>query len=447
MWALVLIFLIILSIIFSFFLKKENMFWIVVILASVAIGVMADILRISYLPDEVLVGTGQLAVIFVLFSFIFFHVPVYAFLMLAFSLYRMPPILRKMVILTGLLPLVYDASHTSFIPSYEINYLFLFWLWLLYIISGSLLIVLKYIRTPPSFEKSHYLSIIIVYVPHPWLALFTFILPLSLHGVGGEWPYFRITLQLSVSLAFMLNLYYILFPGFFGVRLSSIRRKTKSRLVASGVEILNHSLKNEANKMLFIARELKMMELDQKERSQYIDLIEQSAKEMSATLEKLNTKTRKVTINLGVHTVEQLLDNVREKCAMLLHQRNMHFTISSAFAGTLHCDLQLLSDDLYSLIDNAIYATAKCEEPTIRIEVGTYGRYVYISLWDNGCGISKDNRRRLFEPYFTTKNKSSNFGVGLFACFNNISAQNGLIHIESEEGAWTKVNIYIRKGN
>lgn len=447
MWELVIILLLILVLIISLFRKKEGLFWVFVILTSVVIGVVADILRTTYLADEVHVGVGLHAVIFVLSSFIFFHIPVYAFLMLAISFYRLSPLLRKATALTGSLPILYDALYTPLIPKYEINYAFVFWLWLFYIIAATLLIVNKYIHTPPSVKKSHYLSIILIYIPHPWLALITLVLPLYLYGVGEEWPYFRITLQLSVSIAFLLNLYYILFPGFLGARLSSLRRKTESRVVASGVEIMNHSLKNEANKLLFMTGELKMSELSEEEHRQYIDLIGQSAKEMSSMLEKLNTKTREVTINIGVHTVEELLDNIREKCASLLHQHQVRLTITAAYTGTLRCDLRLLSDDLYSLIDNSVHALARRADPMIRIEVGTHGRYAYLSLLDNGCGISKENLRRLFEPYFTTKNKASNFGVGLYACYNNISAQQGLIHIESEEGEWTKVNLYIRKGN
>lgn len=447
MWELALFFLLILVVILSFFLKLEGLLWIAVILTTVTMGVVADIFRTSYLVDEVLVGYGQIAEMYVVSSFIFNHVPVYAFLMLALSIYRISPLLRKVIAIVGVLPILYDALHTPFIPAYEVNYGFVFWLWLLYVVIANLLIINKYLRTPKSVEKSHYLSLIFIYLPPPWLAIVTLVLPLYLYGAGGEWAYYRITLQLSVIIAFLVNLYYIIYPGFLGARLSSIRSKLESRVVASGVEIMNHSLKNEANKLLFMTSELKAADLNEVDRSQYINLIEQSAKEMSAMLEKLNLKTREATINLGVHTVQEVVDNVRDKSASLLHQYNLRLALDVHYHGTLRCDLQILSDDLFSLIDNAVHAVAKRVEPIIKIEVGVYGRYAAISVWDNGYGVSKENLSRLIEPYFTTKNKASSFGVGLYACYRNIAAQHGLMYIESEEGTWTKVSLYIRKGS
>ena len=446
MWEIILLFLLILLTIVGLLRRNEYIFWIVITLSSVACGVVADIVRTNYLADEVAVGTGKLAVFFVILSFLFFHVSVYGFVMFALSLYRMSPVLRKAIAALLLVPIIYDAINTPFIPVYEINYTYLMWFYCIYAVGASLLIIWKYRSTPPSLEKSYYLSIILIYLPPSWIAMATLVIPLGLNGVGGEWPYYRITLQLSVIIAFLIHVYYLLFPGFLGMRFSAFRRRTESRVMASGMDILNHSLKNEANKILFITSELKWEALSEEERSDYITMIEQSAKEMSATLEKLNAKTRAVTINLGVVTAEELLENVRQKIAPLLHHRNVQFHMASAYSGTLLCDVRLLSDDLNSLIDNAIYATAEREHPVIRLEIGSYGRYAYISLWDNGCGIPRELRGQLFQPYFTTKNKASNFGIGLYSCYHNVVAQRGLIHIESEEGSWTKVNIYMRKG-
>lgn len=42
-------------------------------------------------------------------------------------------------------------------------------------------------------------------------------------------------------------------------------------------------------------------------------LIEHFVREMSVMLEKLNAKTREGTINLGVHTLEELLDNGKKE--------------------------------------------------------------------------------------------------------------------------------------
>jgi signal transduction histidine kinase len=54
---------------------------------------------------------------------------------------------------------------------------------------------------------------------------------------------------------------------------------------------------------------------------------------------------------------------------------------------------------------------------------------------DTGEGISPENRRKLFQPLFTTKVKG--IGLGLVACKNLVEANNGRIDVESRMGEGT----------
>jgi PAS domain S-box-containing protein len=60
------------------------------------------------------------------------------------------------------------------------------------------------------------------------------------------------------------------------------------------------------------------------------------------------------------------------------------------------------------------------------------GDYAYIEVTDTGCGISPETRRRIFEPFFSTK--FTGRGLGLAAVFGIASAHGGAIGLESEEG-------------
>lgn len=73
------------------------------------------------------------------------------------------------------------------------------------------------------------------------------------------------------------------------------------------------------------------------------------------------------------------------------------------------------------------------------------GDYVRISILDSGCGISRENVRRVFDPYFTTKGRGAQkgMGLGLSICQSIIKKHKGHISIESQDGQGTAVHIYL----
>ncbi len=69
------------------------------------------------------------------------------------------------------------------------------------------------------------------------------------------------------------------------------------------------------------------------------------------------------------------------------------------------------------------------------------GRYVKISVQDEGIGISAELLPRIFDPYFTTKQQGS--GLGLATAFSIIKNHHGHISVESELGIGTTFNVYL----
>ncbi|HVN95362.1 MAG TPA: PAS domain S-box protein [Syntrophorhabdaceae bacterium] len=69
------------------------------------------------------------------------------------------------------------------------------------------------------------------------------------------------------------------------------------------------------------------------------------------------------------------------------------------------------------------------------------GNYVEISVQDRGIGIPKKYLQKIFDPYFTTKEKGS--GLGLATSYSVIRNHGGLIDVTSESGKGTKFFIYL----
>jgi two-component system cell cycle sensor histidine kinase/response regulator CckA len=69
------------------------------------------------------------------------------------------------------------------------------------------------------------------------------------------------------------------------------------------------------------------------------------------------------------------------------------------------------------------------------------GRYIRISIIDQGVGITKKNLLDVFDPYFTTKREGS--GLGLATTYSIIKKHDGHITVESKLGVGTTFHIYL----
>ncbi len=73
------------------------------------------------------------------------------------------------------------------------------------------------------------------------------------------------------------------------------------------------------------------------------------------------------------------------------------------------------------------------------------GEYVKVLIEDNGIGIPQRNIEKVFDPYFSTKNKMNQkgMGLGLTICYSIIKKHGGHITVESQEGKGTAVTLYL----
>jgi CheY-like chemotaxis protein len=69
------------------------------------------------------------------------------------------------------------------------------------------------------------------------------------------------------------------------------------------------------------------------------------------------------------------------------------------------------------------------------------GRYIKISITDQGVGILDKHLLHIFDPYFTTKHEGS--GLGLAITYSIIKKHNGHITVESQVGSGTTFHIYL----
>jgi len=70
------------------------------------------------------------------------------------------------------------------------------------------------------------------------------------------------------------------------------------------------------------------------------------------------------------------------------------------------------------------------------------GRYLCLEISDNGCGMDETTRRRIFEPFYTTK--FTGRGLGLSATLGIITSHAGMLQLTSQTGRGTTFKVYLQ---
>ena len=71
------------------------------------------------------------------------------------------------------------------------------------------------------------------------------------------------------------------------------------------------------------------------------------------------------------------------------------------------------------------------------------GKYVKITVADDGVGMDEAIQERIFEPFFTTKGMGRGTGLGLASAYGIIKNHDGIINVHSDKGEGTIISIYL----
>jgi signal transduction histidine kinase/CheY-like chemotaxis protein len=71
------------------------------------------------------------------------------------------------------------------------------------------------------------------------------------------------------------------------------------------------------------------------------------------------------------------------------------------------------------------------------------GKYVKFFVSDSGSGIDEENISKIFDPYFSTKQKDTGSGLGLYVTYGIIKAHKGHVDVTSQIGLGTRFDVYL----
>ena len=123
---------------------------------------------------------------------------------------------------------------------------------------------------------------------------------------------------------------------------------------------------------------------------------------------------------------------------------DVHLQISEK-TPLVHGDPGQLQQVLINLFNNALDAINErhgVQGGHLVISSGPDGEnMVGISVRDNGCGISEEDQKKIFSPFYTTKPVGKGTGLGLSVCYGIIDAMSGSLEVSSEKGIGTTFTV------
>lgn len=98
-----------------------------------------------------------------------------------------------------------------------------------------------------------------------------------------------------------------------------------------------------------------------------------------------------------------------------------------------------LKQAFLNMLINAVQATQSVEVPVVKLQLSVTDAEAHVIVSDNGSGISAENKKRLFEPFHTTKPKGT--GLGLAITHKILSSHRARVNVHSEVNVGTQFEI------
>lgn len=149
----------------------------------------------------------------------------------------------------------------------------------------------------------------------------------------------------------------------------------------------------------------------------------------------------KENVRFQYTNINKLLGDCIQFMGPQANLKSINIELEAEVQINLNCDENQIKQVLINILQNAIEATEN-NGHFIGVSLEEMSaESVMITVSDKGCGISETRFNRLFEPFYSTKEKGT--GLGLLTCKRIIDLHQGSIDIESQPGEGTTIRIVL----
>ncbi|HXR98174.1 MAG TPA: ATP-binding protein [Terriglobales bacterium] len=156
--------------------------------------------------------------------------------------------------------------------------------------------------------------------------------------------------------------------------------------------------------------------------------------------------TKPVEVDMVLVDLSLLVESVEQLAAAGAAAQNVRIVVRAPHPGPqVWLDRDMIEQALLNLINNGIQAMCDAPEGELRLEVWEQDQHAMIRVRDQGVGIPPENRDKVFDLYFTTRQEGT--GIGLTFAAKTMQLHHGSIELEpSERGASFLLRFPRRRG-
>jgi signal transduction histidine kinase len=180
--------------------------------------------------------------------------------------------------------------------------------------------------------------------------------------------------------------------------------------------------------------------VDRAEAMQHVDVIANEIRRLDEVVQGFLKFTRPEDLKLQPVALGPLLAEIVPIVRPEAERAGVALDINGNGAPDVNGDPAMLRQAFLNLALNACQAMP--DGGTLRIQCeATRGRHVSISFRDTGVGIKPEHLQRIFDLYYTTKEKGS--GIGLSMVYRTVQMHDGEIEVQSTPGAGTTFRVLL----
>jgi len=179
---------------------------------------------------------------------------------------------------------------------------------------------------------------------------------------------------------------------------------------------------------------------DQKEYLRFTDVLRGEVKRVNQIIEQFLFFARPARLDLRPVQIREVLRDLLLLARETVERQNIELADSlDREIPRLNLDRQRIHEALWNLVNNALQAMPQGGRLEVGVQYNPSSRDVVVQVSDTGEGIPEENMGRVFDYYFTTKEKG--MGLGLPLAHKIIRDHGGTIEVESVAGKGTTFRV------